>query len=107
MQCGVGVPNACEMVGMGLQQYVDASPIDGDWIALKVDVTNAFNTVTRESVLFGAEEHFPAAFNWLRFCYAQHCPLYCQGQELVSRTGVHQGDPMGPVAFALAVRGCL
>lgn len=99
----MGVPNACEMVGMGLQQYVDANPTDGDWVMLKVDVTNAFNTVAREAVLSGAEKHFPAAFNWLRFCYAQQCPLYCQGQTILSKTGVHQGDPMGPVAFSLAV----
>ena len=39
IQCGVGVPNACEMVVMGIQQFVEASQRDGDWIVLKVDVT--------------------------------------------------------------------
>ena len=28
-QCGVGVPNACEMVGMGLQRQAEKCP-DGD-----------------------------------------------------------------------------
>ena len=97
------MPNASQMVGMSLQQYVHASPLDGNLIVLKVDVSNAFNSVTREALLYGAQKHFPAAFDWLRFCCTQHCPLYHQGQTLMSKRRVHRGDPMGPVAFAFFV----
>ena len=50
----------------------------------------------------------PAAYNWLSWCYEQHCPLFCQGKSwLRSRTGVHQGDAMGPLGFALGLDAAL
>lgn len=106
-QCGVGVPYACEMVGMGVQAMVTARPTE-DWVLLQVDVKNAFNTVSRASMLQNCQAKVPSVYNWLAWCYNQPCPLYSQGQMLThSKAGVHQGDAMGPLGFALGLEGAL
>ena len=105
LQCGVGIPGACESIGQGLQDVVTALPADegADWVVLQVDVKNAFNTVHRNVVLQGATSFSPAMYPWLRFLYEQPVHLICQGQSLLSRTGVHQGCPLGPAAFAVGL----
>ena len=73
-----------------------------------MDITNAFNSVSRYSLLQGALRKVPGAYNWLAWCYASPCPLFCQGQLLTqSSVGVHQGDAMGPLAFALGLDSIL
>ena len=50
----------------------------------------------------------PSLYNWLAWCYSRPCPLFSQGQFLaLSKAGVHQGDAMGPVGFALGLEGAL
>jgi len=51
-QCGVGVRNAAEMVGMGLQRLVQSHTSMGanDCVGLQVDVRNAFNSVSWDAV---------------------------------------------------------
>ena len=103
-QTGVAVQAAAELIGLGLQQAVEAQDPKGNWITVQVDMINAFNTVHREAVLEGARTKAPGAYNWLRFCYGQHVPLFCQGEKLLeSETGVHQGDACGPLAFSLGL----
>ena len=105
-QCGVGVRNAAEMVGMGLQRYVQSRHASGasDYVVLQVDMRNAFNSISRDAVLKGCQAKVPAAYNWLRFCYGGASPLICQGRTLcASYVGVHQGDACGPLGFALGL----
>ena len=102
-QCGVGVMSATELVGMGVQRTVQALGT-APWVALQVDVANAFNTIDRRAMVRQAITKVPAAAPWLQWCYAQEVPLYCQGKLLcLSRTGVHQGDALGPLGFALGL----
>jgi Reverse transcriptase (RNA-dependent DNA polymerase) len=105
-QCGVGVRNAAEMVGMGLQRFVQSRHAQGDddYVVLQVDMRNAFNSISRDAVLRGCMAKVPTAYNWLRFCYGGASPLYCQGRFLcASHVGVHQGDACGPLGFALGL----
>ena len=102
-QCGVGVTNACESIGMGVQSIIRALRPDGDWAILQLDITNAFNTVCRTAVLRGSSQVAPAMFPWVKFLYQTPAHLFCQGTSLLSKTGVHQGCPLGPAAFAVAI----
>ena len=105
-QCGVGVRNAAEMVGMGLQRFVQEKHASGvnDYVVLQVDMRNAFNSISRDAVLKGCLAKVPSAYNWLRFCYGGASPLLCQGRLLCSsHVGVHQGDACGPLGFALGL----
>ena len=105
LQCGVGIPGACESIGQGLQAVVLALPNDpsADWVVMQIDVSNAFNTVDRNAVLQGAVSFSPTMYPWLRFLYERPAHLVCQGQSLLSRTGVHQGFPLGPAALAVGL----
>ena len=47
--------------------------------------------------------HAPQLLPWVISCYGAHSKLYCQGKAtLSSDEGVQQGDPSGPLLFALA-----
>ena len=101
------VQYAAELVGMSLQRLVDHAS-EEPWVCLQVDMRNAFNTVDRSAMLAQCAKKVPAAYDWLSWCYEQHCPLFCQGKLLLSsRTGVHQGDAMGPLGFALGLDAAL
>ena len=102
-QVGVGVSGAAEAVAMGTQAIINRLAGDDDWAILKVDMSNAFNSVHRSAVLDGSREHCPALYNFLRFSYHRHVPLYCRARVLSSETGTHQGCPLGPVGFASAI----
>ena len=93
LQVGVGLRNATEAVAMGVQGVVDSRASTGHWVILKVDMTNAFNTVSREAVLRETQARCPSLFNYLRFCYQLHAPLFCGGQPLSSQVGGAPGMP--------------
>ena len=106
-QCGVGVPFASELVGMGVQRLAEGQLPDvvrDAWCLLQVDLRNAFNCIDRTAVLRAALSKVPSIYNWLKWTYAVSSPLFCQGKQLASsKTGVHQGDTMASVAFALGL----
>jgi hypothetical protein len=70
---------------------------------LKVDVRNAFNTCSRSDFLHVVREQFPEPFNYAAAAYGQESLLQFADAFLASRAGVHQGDPLGPLFFALAL----
>ena len=107
-QVGVRVPFATEMVGMGVQRMIDTLPAEGEWVTVQLDMSNAFNTVSRAAMLRQCLKKSPMTYSWLAWCYEQPCPLYCQGQQVaISTGGVHQGDAMGPLGFALGLEEAL
>jgi hypothetical protein len=58
-------------------------------------------------VLQCALAYCPAAFNYLQFAYSAPAPLFVGGNVLSSETGTHQGCPLGPLDFALAIQPVL
>ena len=103
-QCGVGVPYACELVGMGVQAIANSKP-DGRWVLLQVDMANAFNSVSRMSMLENCLAKVSASYNWLSWCYRTACPLYTQGALLTQDRG-SPGRRDGPARIRAWPRGC-
>lgn len=75
-------------------------------VLVKIDVKNAFNSVRRDVVLRCMKESCPEVYAMTYQAYSAHTPLLIAGQRVLSSAGVQQGDPIGPIAFALAVNSC-
>eukprot|EP00660_Eupelagonema_oceanica_P019806 gene19806-biopygen19481 len=73
-------------------------------VLLKLDFRNAFNTIDRSIVLKAVRERLPTISPWVEFCYADPSRLFFDGAVLFSEEGVQQGDPLGPLLFALALQ---
>lgn len=104
-QVGVGVKGGAEAAVIAVREALRRG--DGRLWALKLDLENAFNTVDREVVLKRVREVFPEVESWYRLCYGSPAKLFCEGEVLPfgSAQGVQQGDPLGPLLFALGLLG--
>ena len=78
-----------------------------DKLFLKVDFQNAFNTVDRAALLRQVRLRLPGLAPWAEWCYDHHSRLLFHGEAVSSEAGVQQGDPLGPLLFALTLQPAL
>lgn len=62
------------------------------------------NWVNRAAVLTAVSEHFPALSRWATWCYQRPTRLQFAEWVVESSAGVQQGDPLGPLLFAVAIQ---
>ena len=103
VQLGVGVSGGAEAVLHAFNRAIRAEDFDAQLLLVLVDFENAFNEVNRQSFLDIVRERFPAIYPWVFFCYSIGAPLFLSSTVLYATTGVQQGDPLGPVLFALVL----
>ena len=107
-QFRVATPGGTEHLTRLLQLTLAQHP---DWIILKTDAKNAFNSISRQAFLEGVAEHFPSLYHFVASCYLNSpslCLLTPDGVDCIqSSEGVQQGDPLGPFLFSLALHPCL
>ena len=72
-------------------------------ILLKIDYSNAFNTIRRDHMLRQVKDRAPQAHYYAYQAYAQETDLYYNDTVISSATGVQQGDPMGQALFSLGI----
>ncbi|XP_026413120.1 uncharacterized protein LOC113308884 [Papaver somniferum] len=70
---------------------------------LLIDFTNAFNLVDGSAMLKEDNLHCPNIYKWVEFCYSHPARLYYNEHTLSTTKGVQQGDPLGPLFFALTL----
>ena len=96
------MPGGAENVVHGVRMLLEDNPGS---VVVSLDLSNAFNTVSRSAFVGLVEEHFPELASWIWRCYGAKQFLMLKGQEplLSALAGVQQGDPLGPFLFCLAV----
>ena len=66
-------------------------------------MSDAFDRVSRQAVLDECALFFPEFLPWVSWCYDSHSILWHRKGTISSQSGV-QGDPLGPMLFALVLR---
>lgn len=103
-QYGVAAKSGAEKMGLTAQLIHEAGGI-----VLSIDGRNAFNALARDVMLRETAKQAPDLFAYASKIYAQQPSLRfnLDGQaaavEVLSQQGVQQGDPLGPLLFALAM----
>ena len=93
----------CSCIGMGIQEAINLLPSE-PWVLLQVDLANAYNTLSRFSVLSEVKSKCRSFLTWIQQTL-QPAPLICGDQQILSARGVQQGDPLGPFLFSLGIAG--
>ena len=79
--------------------------LGSDFVILKVDLRNAFNCVSRAEILKLVQTKFPHLSRWVHWIYGGEAPLLWFGSDVLrSKEGVQQGDPLGPLLFAMVIQ---
>ncbi|XP_052757454.1 uncharacterized protein LOC128202180 [Galleria mellonella] len=99
-QLGFGSKGGCEAAIHSLRTYITKSTND---ILLKVDVKNAFNSLSRDALLTQIKQKIPHIYNFLWQCYSEPTKLMYLNNTLLSAVGCQQGDPLGPAIFSLGI----
>lgn len=95
LQVGVGARHSAEAVVHAARQWVQRHAGQREQVLLKIDFSNAFNTVDRASLLRETRLRLPGLSPWAEWCYGH---LF-HGAPLSSEAGVQQGDPLGGCLF--------
>ena len=105
VQMGVGAPLGCEAAVHATRDFLSSEP-SAPTAVVKVDIRNAFNTVRRDAMLNSVRDRCPEIYPLAFQAYSAPLPLHFGEHVILSSCGVQQGDPLGPVFFALTIDGC-
>ena len=91
-----------EAIVHATNRLMSSLPNNDRWTLL-LDFTNAFNSISRQTMFGEFRRHLPGLSAWMESCYSGQ-PLLLLGKDIIhSCCGVQQGDPLGPLGFALTL----
>jgi len=100
IQLGFGVRQGAEAAAHAARSFL-ANLSNGEAL-LKIDFTNAFNTLSRDVMLEVIREELPQLYPFIDSCYSGQSFLRFGQYTLLSAEGPQQGDPLGPMLFCAA-----
>ena len=78
LQVGVACPAGAESVVHATRICVDTHFDSQEFVLLKVDFANAFNSISRDALLEQVRSLFPDLLPWVRWCYGGQPRLFHQ-----------------------------
>ena len=78
-----------------------------DEIILKVDIANAYNTISRDACLSGVAKFCPDLMRWARWCLNGSSKVFFGADVIDCETGVQQGDPLAPMLFSVGIHAVI
>ncbi len=100
-QLGFGVRNGAEAAVHAARQFLHNK--DPSHAVVKLDFTNAFNSVRRDFVLSAVQSLCPTIYSFVHLAYSSRSNLLWGDKIVKSVKGVQQGVPLGPLLFCLAL----
>ena len=100
LQTCSGYLSGFEAAVHAMHQVFEDSDAEG---VILVDATNAFNCLNRQNALINIKNLCPALSKVLINTYRQHIPLFIDGESILSKEGVTQGDPLAMAMYAVAI----
>ena len=103
-QVGVKTRGGTEAVIHSVQAILNnpAIPANSKWV-VQIDFKNAFNTIDRSTFLAEVRKCLPGLSAFVEWCYGANSRLVFGEDIIYSSTGVQQGDPLGPLLFAICL----
>jgi len=102
-QLGVSVKSGAECGVHSLRSFLNSIKDKNDFVTVKYDFKNAFNSLHRTAILNVCSEHLPTLLPFVALCYSQPSILSFGDFDISSSSGIQQGDPLGPALFCLAI----
>jgi Reverse transcriptase (RNA-dependent DNA polymerase) len=104
-QLGVGVPGGCEAAVHATRRFM--KNMDSGSVVVKLDISNAFNSLHRDRMLKSVDEFIPELAAYCHLAYADATTLQFGKFTILSQEGPQQGDPLGPLLFCLPLHSTL
>ncbi len=101
LQLGVGVKGGCEAI-IHATSHLLSSTSNKSW-GLFLDFSNAFNCINQEAMFREFRNCIPNLSAWMESCYSCQPLLNLDEYSIRSCCRVQQGDPLGPLGFALTL----
>ena len=119
VQLGCGVRGGADLCTRAISGYMqtqgrmlDHSDEPDPCVVAQLDFRNAFNTISRPLIRREIVKHFPSLLGYFDARYGGATRLRLRSDDpahayILSREGVQQGDPLGPLFFSLALHALL
>jgi len=90
LQVGVGIKIGTEAIIHAVNILLGNVENRRNNVLIKVDLSNAFNRISRATIFHEVQNIFPLLFPWVEYCYSSS-PLLFENETILSSAGVQQG----------------